>query len=78
MTLDPEMAPNLALLPTTDEMITVPGGTQELRWLGELLESARPEQAPIKFSVAQRRFPGKWRRFEDRWQVLRSAGLIGV
>ena len=66
------------LLPTTDEMITVPGGTQELRWLGELLESARPEQAPIKFSVAQRRFPGKWRRFEDRWQVLRSAGLIGV
>ncbi|MDG1478356.1 MAG: radical SAM protein [Myxococcota bacterium] len=66
------------LLPTADEMIAWPGRPQELAWLAALLDDAQPERDPLTMALAQKRYPGKWSRVADRWQVLRDAGLIGV
>ncbi|MFT5685869.1 MAG: hypothetical protein ACI8RZ_006824, partial [Myxococcota bacterium] len=66
------------LLPTTDDMILWPGRPRELAWLAELLDDARPDRKPVLLSDAQKRYPGKWAKLADRWQVLRDAGLIGV
>ncbi len=58
--------------------LEIPGDDDELDWLAELVEAARPDGEPLSFADARAAFPGDWGAFAERWQAVRAAGMVGV
>ncbi len=56
--------------------VEIPGSEDELDWLAELIEAARPGGEPLSLAEAVEAFPGDWGRFGERWEALRRAGLL--
>jgi len=54
------------------------GQEEELEWMLELLDAARPDQEPVTFREAQQSFPRTWKKMKRRWWRIRRAGLIGI
>ncbi len=66
------------LLHGREHAVEIPGSEDELEWLAEILEAARPGAEALSLAEAKAAFPGVWERFAERWQAVRDAGLVGV
>jgi len=56
----------------------VAGPAAALEWLAEVLEAARPTEAPLSLKEALSAFPGEFEAFEAGWYQAREAGLVVV
>jgi len=61
-----------------EDQVCIPGTDDELDWLGEVLDAARPDGEPMGYAEAKAAFPGDWDGFAERWQAVREAGLVEV
>jgi hypothetical protein len=64
------------MLHGTDGQERISGTAQELDWLAEVLEAARPGRPPLRHDDALAAFPGAFDTFAGRWQRVRRAGLL--
>ncbi|MCB9745360.1 MAG: radical SAM protein [Alphaproteobacteria bacterium] len=56
----------------------VQGPEDALDWLAEVLDAARPGEAPLLQRDAWEAFPGDRAAFEAAWRSAREVGLVGV
>ncbi len=61
-----------------EHAVEIPGSEDELGWLSELIEAARPGDEALTLADAVEAFPGDWASFEERWHAVRAAGLVMV
>ncbi len=60
-----------------DGELLVPGTEDELDWLVEVLQHARPSEPALSFRDARDAFPGDWKTFASRWFSL-AVALVQV
>ena len=71
-------SPNGLLLHHLDGEVTVGGKSEERECLHEVIEAARPGCDPLYAQDAIDSFPGRWDRYQRRWQKVRAAGMVQV
>ncbi len=64
------------VLHTTTDTLVVGGRPEEREWLLEVIDAAHPGKEPLELQEAMEAFPGDWRRFADRWNRARHAGML--
>jgi radical SAM superfamily enzyme YgiQ (UPF0313 family) len=63
-------------LHSSDAEVSIPGSEDEIAWLAQLLDMARPSEEALELQDAIDGFPGDWRHFEPRWRLIRELGLL--
>ena len=62
---------------TPDSTTVIPGTSEELEWLGEVIEAAAVDaEEPLHLGDVEAAFPGEWANFEERFDQVRDAGLL--
>ncbi len=65
-------------LHSLDGELNIQAEEDEIAWLLEMLEMAKPSQEALSFHDAKDAFPGSWKHFEPNWQLLRELALLIV
>jgi len=75
---DPLEGPGHLVLHTSEDSLVLHGAPEELEWVAEVLDAARPGETPLLFSDVVEVFPGAWSRFQSAWSGLRRLGLLRI